>query len=223
LLRVLEWLADTQQNASQPSTAATFGLPITIAVTYTDQQTRHLDESQLSLRQWSEENQQWIGLPTTVDPASNQATAQTSGTGYFDLQAPLLCPADAAEPNDDPHFGSRLTPNAGSAVQSFDSAADEDWLSIDVIQNGNYIVATHDLAAGVNTKLEVYRRDGSTLIASDDYGGGGLASRLTFTISEIGTYFVRVLPAPGGAVGCAASYQISVMHDYPVWSPLVLR
>jgi hypothetical protein len=53
--------------------------------------------------------------------------------------------------------------------------------------------------------LEFFDMDGTTLLASDDDEGGGLASEILWMAPEGGLYFVKVRPFAGGDLG---AYQI---------------
>jgi hypothetical protein len=56
--------------------------------------------------------------------------------------------------------------------------------------------------------LEVYGRDGLTRLAAN--GPTIEPAALPWTADEEGTYFVRVAPAPGSAVGCGAAYRVAI-------------
>jgi hypothetical protein len=159
---------------------------------------------------WSESITSWIALTTTINVTQNLALAQSNETGSFDVQGPLLCPADGWESNDS-YDTANAIPNLGTPVGSlFDIAQDEDWFKLQTMSGITYTIETSNLAAGVDTMLEAYDLDGLTLLASDDNGGGGAASRLEWQAAYDGVYFIRVGQAPGSTYGCSATYTLNV-------------
>ncbi|MFH1632506.1 MAG: peptidoglycan DD-metalloendopeptidase family protein [Chloroflexota bacterium] len=224
-MRVLEWLT----GGSSPSLMASastnsFDVPVTVTANFDSASMPHLDTSQLTINQWDEAGQAWVALlPTTLDTVNQQASAQTSQPGNFDLQAPLVCPADTLEPNDN-YDGASVVQTDGTLVSNlFDIAQDEDWFKFDATAGTEYAIQTTNLTAGVDTALEIYDTNGVTLLASDNNGGGGKASRLVWQAPQSGTYFLRVSQAAGSAYGCSATYQISANQVYSIFLPMILR
>jgi murein DD-endopeptidase MepM/ murein hydrolase activator NlpD len=222
-LRVLEWLYGGSGNGLASIAPPGFAQPVTVTVAYSDTETLHLNESQLTIYRWNESGNAWTALATTVDVAQNKAVAQSAEVGNFDLQAPLLCPADVWEPNDNYYAASLLTPNSAPESQLFDIEQDEDWLRLDAVAGGKYVIWTGNLAAAVDTTLQMYDTDGLTLLDSDDNSGGGNASRLEWYAPASGTYFVRVIRAPGSTYGCSASYSISATQELRLYLPRILK
>ncbi len=183
--------------------------PLTLTLTYTDTDFLHLDLSQARLAYWDEGLQAWQPLPTTVVTATRVVTAQSYAFGAFDLQAPLLCPEETQEPDDSYYAAQAVSP--GTAVtRLLDIPEDEDWFTFPARAGGWYEVGTQNLAAGVDTVLELYDGDGLTLLATSDNDGGGGASRLEWHAPADSNPFVRVRPAPGSAIGCGARYELEV-------------
>jgi murein DD-endopeptidase MepM/ murein hydrolase activator NlpD len=210
-IRVLEWLA----GGGSPSLMAgastnTFDVPVTITVHYDPSAMPHLDTSQLTINQWDDVGLAWIALPTTLDAVNQQASAQTSQPGNFDLQAPLVCPADTLEPNDN-YDGASVAQTDGTLVSNlFDMSTDEDWFKFDAVAGTQYDIQTSNLVTGVDTALEIYAMDGVTLLVSDDNGGGGSASSLSWQAPQDGLYFARVKQASASSFGCSSGYDFSV-------------
>ena len=211
-MRVLEWLGLQSLESAGPSLQAQSGLfatPVTISVRFGPRDIRHLDMSQLSLYRWDETSSVWIRLPTTVDAGAGLASAQTDRPGEFDLQAPLLCAADAREP-DDTFYNAEALSAPGSSTRLLDIADDEDWVVFSAVAGQRYIIQTSGLGPGLETVVEVYDSSGLTLLAADDNGGGAGASRLSWTPTRSDDYFVRVVPAAGSSVGCSGTYTLSL-------------
>lgn len=221
LLQVLEWLTGNSAQTKLQANITGFAQPVTVAVTYEVTETLHLDVNQLEIYRWNETNTTWITLPTTVDTNQKQAIAPTTEIGNFDLQAPLLCPADISEP-DDNYYGAKAISTNGVPVNDlFDVTGDQDWFKFDALAGTEYSIRTTNLAAGVDTALEIYDTDGVTPLASDDNGGG--ASELEWQTPQNGAYYIRVSHVPGSAYGCSAIYQLSVTKMQQIYLPLILR
>lgn len=221
-LRVLEWLIGSRDGVGRMATSG-FEQPVTMTVTYATTDVLHLDPTQLTVYRWDDAISAWVALSTTVDTDQHQAIAQTMEIGSFDLQAPLLCPADAREP-DDTYDAAGPIPVDGIPVgRLFDISEDEDWFRLEAVAGAVYTLQTQNLAAGVETVLSIYDLDGLTLLASDDNSGGGKASRLEWRAPKTGTYFVRVTPASGSAYGCTATYEVVAIVRYQIYLPLVFK
>ncbi|MBI5353377.1 MAG: peptidoglycan DD-metalloendopeptidase family protein [Chloroflexi bacterium] len=217
-VRVLEWLtgASSPSQMAKASTnmesAATnsFDLPLTITLQYDSLNMPHLDTSQLTINQWDDVGLAWVALPTTLDTVNQEVSAQASQPGHFDLQAPLVCPADTLEPNDN-YDGTSVTQTDGTLANNlFDIASDEDWFKFEATTGNEYVIQTTSLSTSVDTILEIYDTDGVTLLESNDNGGGGNASSLTWQTPQDGLYFARVTQASGSSFGCDSTYYFSV-------------
>jgi len=210
-MRVLEWLT----GGSSPSLMASastnsFDVPVTVTVNYDPSLMPHLDTSQLTIKQWDDVGLAWITLSTTLDTVNQQASAQTSQPGHFDMQAPLVCPADTLEPNDN-YDGASVVQTDGTSVSNlFDISTDEDWFKFDAVVGTQYDIQTSNLATGVDTALELYDTDGVTLLVSNDNGGAGSASYLNWQAPQDGLYFARVTQASGSSFGCSSTYNFAV-------------
>jgi murein DD-endopeptidase MepM/ murein hydrolase activator NlpD len=223
-MRVLEWLTGGSSTSEMASASTnSFDLPVTITVKYDPASMPHFDFSLATINQWDDAAQAWISLLTSLDTINKQASAETSQPGYFDLQAPLICPEDTLEPNDNYDGASYVTTEGKLVSNLFDIATDEDWFKFDTVVGAEYTIQTKYLAAGVDTVLEIYDTDGVTSLATDDNSGGGYASSLTWQAPADGTYFVRVAQAGGSAYGCEASYDLNTKVKYRIFLPLVNR
>jgi len=100
-------------------------------------------------------------------------------------------------------------------ASALDIADDEDWFRFEATAGMEYVIETADLAAGVDTLLELYDRDGLSLLATDDDGGEGAASRLEWQAPASGVYYARVIGASGSAYGCDAAYTLRVQGPQP--------
>jgi murein DD-endopeptidase MepM/ murein hydrolase activator NlpD len=228
-LSMLEWLpipSVRQANLSTVSLALdqALTLPITITATYTDSEVRHLNVNQLTLTHWDQAKRSWQDLPTQIDAETHTVTAQTQALGEFDLQAPLLCPADAVEPDDD-YFAARSVVAEGEVESRlFDIAGDEDWFYLEVEGERTYIIETVNLAPNVDTVLELFSRDAQTRLAVSDNRRNSLASYMEWTSAQDNVYFVRVSSGGNSANGCQASYELQVtLKPYQLFLPLITK
>jgi Tol biopolymer transport system component len=197
-LQVLDWL----QGGSAPNAAP--ARPVEVSVGYAGAATRHLDVDQLLLYHW-QEGAGWEPLPTVVDTEARAVIAATNQFGDFDLQAPLLCPADTHEPDDSFDAAIFATDAATIWQRLFDVAEDEDWFQVEAIAGTSYQVTAEALAPGVTFTVEIYDRDGLTRLTSR-FGPG----ELLWTATEAGSYFVRIAPESASSVGCDAGYGLTI-------------
>jgi hypothetical protein len=147
----------------------------------------------------------WSPLPTVVQPEAQAVIAASNQFGDFDLQAPLLCPADAPEPDDSFDAEIFATGTTTTWDRLFDVAEDEDWFQVEAVAGASYQVVVESLAPGVDFVVELYDRDGLTRL--NNHRGPGL---LNWTAAETGSYFMRVVPAEGSSVGCEAGYRVMI-------------
>lgn len=212
LLKLLEGLLNSTSQLAVPrqnSIQYSLSQPITLSIAYNADNLKHLDANLLSLYHWDQTQKLWQPLNSTIDSNNHVVTAETSELGDFDLQAPLLCPSDSQEPNDDYFASSPMPPDDTNLTRLFDIAQDEDWFQVDSTVGYSYTINISNLSTGVDTVLEIYDTDGVTLLASDDNSAGGKASSLVWRPKINGTYFIRVKQAPGSSYGCNASYSIN--------------
>lgn len=122
----------------------------------------------------------------------------------------LACP-DQYEPDDLPF----ATPNLirGGEVQTRNFCDDsEDWVGLPACQGRAYVIETANLGDYADTILELFDPRATSLIASDDDGGGYYASRLTWIATGTGTFHVRVKQADA-STGPRREYDLRVVGD----------
>jgi Leucine-rich repeat (LRR) protein/murein DD-endopeptidase MepM/ murein hydrolase activator NlpD len=187
----------------------------------------HFDESLLSFYHYDSSTNLWELLPTVYDPVSSSIMTQVYPTGFFDIQAPLICPNDITEPSDDKPSQKFIIsiPTSGiTLARWFDIQEDVDWFAINVIAGITYTIQTKNLANGVDTILTIYNQDGITSLVSDDNSGGGLSSKLEFIPTESGIYFVNVSQGSGSKFGCESAYEVQIENNMmPIFLPLITR
>ena len=227
-LQALEWLpggAVEPDSSGRVSLQAALKQPIGLNLNYTQEAARHLNVKQMQIYHWDGEKREWQALPSTVDAAARLVSAKTTSLGQFDLQAPLLCPADAVEPDDNYFAAREITPNGATVTRLFDTPEDEDWFYFAAQQGITYLIETNRLSAGVDTHVELYDLASGALLVSNDDGGAGKASKLRWKAPRAGTFFLRVLRVgEDSAFGCRASYALKVSYEFhQLYLPLVLK
>ncbi len=84
---------------------------------------------------------------------------------------------------------------------------DEDWFRFNTVAGLTYQIETFDLGRNSDTIIGLFRSDGSTLVAQDDDGAGGFASRITWVADTTDMVFIVVRQYNSNLTG---SYHIRV-------------
>ncbi|WP_322487941.1 PPC domain-containing protein [Chloroflexus sp.] len=112
---------------------------------------------------------------------------------------------DPYEPDND--LQSARPIEAGATQQhNFIGRSDEDWLKLDLQAGQTYSSETFDLAADVDTVIELFDAQGQSLAVNDD--SDGFVSRIEFRPSRSATYYVRITNI--GVAMFGATYQVRV-------------
>lgn len=126
--------------------------------------------------------------------------------------AMVLLGAVSARAQDD-HVSSRSTSATPITVDGalvsgrIEVAGDRDWFRTSLTAGRTYSVSTSSLAAGMDSVISVYTPSNS-LVGTDDNGGGGLSSRLTFVAASTGNFYVRLVHKSTVGTG---TYSIGVV------------
>ncbi len=108
--------------------------------------------------------------------------------------------------------------NAGSASEAttgevrsgtIGEPGDVDWFSIDVVSGQTYRFQT-ELVTLPDSVLTLYSSNGTTVLATDDNGGSGLASLIEWTATFTGTVYLEVSAANSSQTG---SYRLALASD----------
>lgn len=198
-----------------------FTQPVTLTVNYDPAVIQHLNINELAIYHWDESIQNWIKLNSVVDNLNHTVTGQTTTTGKFDVQAPLVCTNDLYEPND--IYSLAVSVSSGSFSGIFDISNDEDWYWIQAKASAEYIVEATSLGSNVDPIIELYDFGGDELIMTDDNSGPGNGFRIKWTAMSDTTYFLRILPVAGSTIGCNAGYDFNISATFHQYLPLVKR
>ncbi|HEX2225222.1 MAG TPA: S-layer homology domain-containing protein [Thermoanaerobaculia bacterium] len=123
----------------------------------------------------------------------------------FHLPVPFQgCPAlppFADDHGDTPKAATVLAVDGALLDGAIQVGRDVDFFAFDAVAGERIVIETSGLGPGSDTLLRLLGPDGTTLIASDDNGAGGLASRVLFTAAENGSHFVAVGHRSASGVG----------------------
>ena len=106
----------------------------------------------------------------------------------------------------------------GSTTGEIETAGDRDWFAVELVAGRTYVIDLEGSPTGDDTLANPYLHgihdSGGVLLAgtTDDDGGTGRNSRLTFTAKQSGTYYVAA-GAHGAETG---SYTLRVADETPV-------
>ncbi len=126
------------------------------------------------------------------------------------------CAPDGFEGDNTPAAASLSQPTGAEQVHDFCPSGDLDWTRFQATAGQLYVMETFELADDADTKLCLYGQDATTLIACNDDGGGGLASRLRWTASASGEYYLRVENRNGDSSGPTTAYNLAVTQGDPI-------
>ncbi len=140
----------------------------------------------------------------------NQGQASAAASAVLTLVAPDDHGNDAAA----------ATPVAvgSTTAGTIDSGGDRDWFAFNAAAGRSYVLRT-TLDTLPDSVLSLYASDGATLLAWDDDGGGGYASRVAWTAPASGTYFVEVR-AYGGAQTGSYALAVAAGNAAPTIAPI---
>ena len=150
----------------------------------------------------------------TPTPDNGGTLTPTPSSTPIPTQVPLE--ADSYEPDND--YGSAneilYETDATGLYDQFHTiypAGDYDWLYFSAILDETYIIELYPLPGGeyFDSYLELYDTNGITQLETDDDGGTGPYSKLTWTCPATGTYYMRTSEFGDSDVG---HYGIYVMH-----------
>lgn len=117
------------------------------------------------------------------------------------------------EPNDSPDIGDALASLPTQLRAELGAEGDVDVYTVTVDGPTSLIVQTAQVPGGTattDTVVEVLAPDGQTALGEDDDGGGAPYSRLSVSLPEAGTYYVRVRGYYDTTVG---PYQLAIANE----------
>ncbi len=119
--------------------------------------------------------------------------------------------ADAYEPDDSRDAARPITVGGAAQRHNFHRTGDQDWLFFNATAGSSYRIETLNLASCSDTVLELYNSSG-TLLAYNDDGGGGWASRIDWTAPSGGNFYVKVRHYSSSVYGACTAYDVRVIE-----------
>lgn len=125
------------------------------------------------------------------------------------------CIQDAYETDDFITSAKQLAADGSYQTHNFCPQNDLDYTNLIIPQAGVYAIETSNLGPGSDTILSLFANDGTTRLSINDDYGTGLASRLIYTFTSTGSYYLLTKNFNRARLGSANTYNLSA-------SPLVL-
>jgi hypothetical protein len=99
-------------------------------------------------------------------------------------------------------------PVPGEQNRAFCTPNDRDWVKFHGKAGQPVRMESRNLAPDTDTFFELFDASGAKLAQNDDFGGS-LASRITFTPEQTGTYFLRIRQLDD-ASGPVVTYDLTI-------------
>jgi hypothetical protein len=194
------------------------------------------DPINIELYQETWDGSDWLQvLPAAIDSSGNYSliygelplgcfedACLYSALNYYDEKEnrimiasapPAPVSKDSFEPDDSIETA---TPFVPGDVHTFDSSADVDWVSLsyDGDQVGKpYTLKTMDAGPAARVTFTVYGPDKTTVIASENLQVGDV-TRISFTPTDPGKYYLKMAPESAEAAGkCGSYYAVGFNYD----------
>ncbi|MEF3274860.1 MAG: M4 family metallopeptidase [Chloroflexus sp.] len=116
---------------------------------------------------------------------------------------------DAYEPDNTQATARPITVNGAAQTHNFHTRGDQDWIVFAATAGYSYRMETFNLASCSDTVLYLYNSSGA-LLASNDDGGDGWASRIVWMAPSSANFYLKVVHYSSLAYGACTSYDIRV-------------
>ena len=126
------------------------------------------------------------------------------------VRATASSSADSYEPDNNASQARSISTDGSRQTHNFHVAGDNDWVWFHATAGTQYTIETSNLGSSSDTYMYLYDHDGTTILAQDDDGGEGLASRIVWAAPGDGTYYVRVQHYDSSQYGPDTQYDLSV-------------
>jgi len=127
---------------------------------------------------------------------------------------------DNYEPDDSFEEAKEISTYGITQKHNFYEPYDKDFVKFYGICNSTYIIQTKNLTEECDTVVELYDENGSLLSYNDDVSMGNLSSRIEWSCTENGTYYVLIRNYNGSIYGSNISYEISIQFYETIILPL---
>jgi len=215
------------------STDFKFLKPVEITAKYDEQYLTHLDRTEITFLFTKDATgttrNPWTTLSTQLDPQHYTASTTGEQAGNYVLVAPLLCPEDTSEFDDNydssrtigevgatyydgPGTAPRIigTPFGQKISRIFDVKQDEEWFHFEARKGTTYIMETSDLAQGVKPLIIIYDTDGVTQVTSNPLRLEWKPDDRYFQYGDAKTFFIGVNAQPDSLTGCTAKFNFTL-------------
>lgn len=152
-----------------------------------------------------------------IQPAENQSAG--AETAYELSIVTGLCRSDLYEPDDASTTAHELPLDGSHQAHNFCPAADHDWTRLTIPISGAYTIETSALASGSDTVLNLYDGDGTSILATNDDYGPGLASQIVYSFTQPGNYYVESRHFNPARYGRSTGYLLSAIAGTPTPTP----
>ena len=126
---------------------------------------------------------------------------------------------DKGQPDDSPSHANTITVNGSAQTHNFYVAGDNDWVKFWGSNGRSYVIETFNLGGFCDTVLGLYDTNGTTLMVYNDDDGGGMDSRISWTVPADGYYYIRVRHYSSSAYGLVTNYDLKVNGTIPPEPP----
>ncbi len=153
----------------------------------------------------------WGGVSLTID--SNVIDGPVA-----DLQSkPIYGDGDSYEVDADFTQATSINTDGSRQTHSIHRAGDEDWVKFEATSGQRYVIETSNLRGDADTFIGLFwDNDGHPwLIESNDDGDSGLASRIEWTASSSGTFYVKIRDYNESHAGPNVAYDIQITATGP--------
>ncbi len=191
-----------------------FNKPLSITLSFAENNNYHLNLSDLAIYRWNSNLQEWEKLESEIDFDNFVVSTVTSKAGTFSLRAPLVCPFDINEPDDNYYLAKQIEVNSDPIINIFDVFSDEDWFKVGLKAGKSYLFETKNLGSGVKAKMSVYDLDAQTLLVTNDENN----SLIHLKVNREGIYYIRLSRQLDSSYGCNSDYSFSIKE---IEAPLI--
>ncbi len=123
---------------------------------------------------------------------------------------------DGYEPDDTYGQANIITTDGVVQTHDFDPAGDNDWVKFSAVGGEGYVIATSNLGENCDTYIGLYDTNGITQLEwNDDSRVEPFASRIIWTASGPGTYYVMARHFDDSVGGAGTNYGIAITPFTP--------
>ncbi len=119
---------------------------------------------------------------------------------------------DPYEPDNTLSTARSITVNGSAQTHNFHVTGDHDWVFFPATAGYPYRIETLNLASCSDTFLELYNSSG-TLLAYNDDGGGGWASRIDWIAPVTASFYVKVRHFSSSTYGACTQYDLRIISS----------